>query len=243
MPEMNAKTTMTTARVVGVLFLVATASYIAGTQLIESVLSAPDYLAGVHADRIRVVAGALLVLVDAAAVVGIAVAMFPILKRRHESFALGYVGFRVIEAALLVVGVLGPLSLIALSQDYLAAGAPAASYFVTLGAMAAKINYWAYQMAMVLLGVCGLIFCYLLSQSKLVPRSLAILGLVGYPLLSMGAVLDMIGQVDTLQGTGMLLLVPGGLFELLLPLWLIAKGFDSSAIAPKDAIGLEARVN
>lgn len=224
---MNA--TKTTARVVAVLFLLATFSYVAGFQLIQSVLGASDFLARVHPDRIRVITGALLVLVDAVSVVGIAVAMFPILKRHHESVALGYVGFRVVEAALLVVGVLGPLSLIALSRDYIAAGAPAASSFATLGAMAVTSNYWAYQMAMVLVGVCGLMFSYLLSQSRLVPRLLALLGALGYPLLSTGAVLDMLGEVDTLHGSGMLLMVPGGLFELLLPLWLLTRGFANTS--------------
>jgi Domain of unknown function (DUF4386) len=237
--EMKANTNA--ARVIGVLFLVATASYLVGTQLIDSVVRVPDYLARAHPDRARLVAGALLVLVDAAAVVGIAVTVFPILRRQNESVALGYVGFRIIEAALLVVGVLGPLSLITLSREYLAAGTAAASHFATVGAMAAKANYWPYQLAMVLLGCCGLMFCWLLNQSRLVPRWLAVLGLVGYPLLSIGAVLDMIGEVDTLHGTGMLFVVPGGLFELVLPLWLLAVGFASSgAITPEGRV-LEAR--
>ena len=232
---MNARTS--TARLVGVLFLVATASYLAGTQLIESVLGTPDYLDRIHPDRMRVVAGALLILVDAAAVVGIAVAMFPILKLWNEGIALGYVGFRIIEATILVVGVLGPLSLTALGQEYLGTEISPASHFAALGVLATRVNYWAYQLAMVLLGGCGLMFCYLLNRARLVPRWLSILGLLGYPLLSAGAVLDMLGRVDTLHGAGMLLIVPGGLFELLLPLWLIARGFGAPAIAAGAAAG------
>ncbi len=209
----------TTARVVGVLFLVATISYATGTQLLQSL----------DAGRIRVVLGALLVLVDAAAVVGIAIALFPILKRHNESIALGYVAFRIIEATLLVVGVLGPLSLMSLSPESSAAGT-----------VAAQFNYWAYQLAMALLGVCGLMLCVLLLQSKLVPRWLSLLGLVGYPVLSVGAVLDMLGLVETLNGAGMALLVPGGLFEIVLPVWLIVKGFGANAVSSSDAGGAAA---
>lgn len=228
-----------TAVLVGVLFLVATASYLAGSQLLASVLDAPDFLARAHPERERLVAGALLVLVDAMAVVGIAVAMFPLLRRHGEGLALGYVGFRVIEATLLLVGVLGPLSLIALSQEYLAAAAPALPQFQTLGAMAVRVNYWAYQLAMAVLGLCGLMFCYALDRARLVPRFLAVWGMVGYPLLGLGAALDMLGRVDTLHGSGMLLLAPGGLFELVLPLWLIARGFHAPTVTP-GAMALEA---
>ena len=212
---MNANTT---ARVVGVLFLVATVSYASGTQLIQSL----------HPDRIRVVLGALLVLVDAAAVVGIAVALFPILKRHNESIALGYVAFRIIEATLLVVGVLGPLALMSSSPESRA-----------VHALASQSNYWAYQLAMALLGVCGLMLCIQLSQTRLVPRWLSFLGLVGYPVLSAGAVLDMLGMVDTLHGAGMALLVPGGLFEIVLPVWLIVKGFGPFASTSSAEVGPE----
>jgi len=226
-----------TAVSVGVLFLVATASYLAGSQLLASVLDAPDFLARVHPERERLVTGALLVLVDAMAVVGIAVLVFPLLRQQSEAIAVGYLSFRVIEAVLLVVGVLGPLALIALGEESLAAPAP--PHLQTLGTLAVKGNYWAYQLAMVVLGVCGLMFCYALDRARLVPRPLALLGLIGYPLLATGAVLDMLGRVDSLQGSGMLLLLPGGLFELLLPLWLFARGFHVP-VRTSGAVGLEA---
>jgi len=223
---------MNPARVVGVLFLIATVSYASGTQLLQSVLGAPDALANIHADRLRLIAGALLVLVDAAAVVGIATVLYPILKPLSERVALSYVAFRIMEAVLLVVGVLGPLSLIAVSEAHLAAGAPGQSFGMLLSAWATASNYWAYQLAMVLLGICGLLLCWLLVRSTLVPRWISYLGLVGYPLLSTGAVLDMLGQVDTLGGSGMVFLVPGGLFEIVLPVWLIAKGFGRANSVP-----------
>jgi hypothetical protein len=70
----------------------------------------------------------------------------------------------------------------------------------------------------------------LLYRSKLVPRPLAVLGLIGYPVLLAGAVLAMFGVIDVTQGAGMLAMLPGGLFELILPIWLLAKGFSHPVV-------------
>jgi len=224
------------ARLAGVLFLLATASYVTASKLTLPILAGPQALATFHPDRIRAVSGALLVLVDAAAVVGIALALFPTLKRWSESLSLGYVAFRIMEALLLVVGALGPLSMLGLTPAQLVAGDPVAR---SLGTLAVQGNYWAYQLAMTCVGVGGVMLCSLLYRSRVVPRWIAALGLVGYPLLAMGAVQDMLGQVDTLHGTGMLLLMPGGLFELILPVWLIVKGFNSGVKpSPDEAAAL-----
>jgi hypothetical protein len=79
-------------------------------------------------------------------------------------------------------------------------------------------------------GASGVIFAVLLYRSKLAPRPLAVLGLIGYPVLLAGAALAMFGATDVQQGTGMLAMLPGGLFELILPIWLLAKGFSHPAV-------------
>jgi len=85
-------------------------------------------------------------------------------------------------------------------------------------------------------GLAGLMFCYLSYQSKLIPRFISVLGLIGYALLLPGASLDMLGHVDTLHGAGFIIVfLPGGSFEILLPIWLFVKGFNSSAIDSKSA--------
>ena len=113
-----------TAIIVGVLFLVATAAFMLGSGLIESILNDPDYLTKVSANESQIIIGVLLELITGAAVVGIGVLMFPILKKHNEPIALGYVGVRVIEGAIIVVGVIAPLLLLTLSQEYVKAGAP-----------------------------------------------------------------------------------------------------------------------
>jgi len=226
-----------TAIIVGVLFLTSTAAIMLGGEVfIEPILSAPNFLINVSANSTQVIIGLLLALFCGAAVVGIAVMMFPILKKHNESIALGYVGFRVIEAAIIFVSEIILLSLLTLSQEYVKAGAPDASYFQTLGTLAIEGRMWGYQMVMIVCGLGGLMFCYLLYQSKLIPRFLSVLGLIGYAMLLTGALLDTFSVIDHLHGAGLIIThLPGGLFEILLPIWLIVKGFNSSAIASESA--------
>lgn len=213
-----------TARIVGALFIFATIAYMTGSSLIGSIVNAPDYLINVYPNKTGVIIGVLLELINSAAVVGIAVMLYPILKKHNETIALGYVGSRILESAMLIVSVISPLLLITLSQEYVKAGAPDTSYFQTIGTLAIRGHYLAFQMAMMVLGLGSLIFCYLLYQSKLIPRTISVLGLIGYASLLTSSLLEIFGH-----NTGMILFLPGALFEIILPIWLIVKGFSSSA--------------
>ena len=223
-----------TGIIVGVLFLVATAAFMLGGGLIESILNAPDYLTNVSENKTQVIIGVLLQLITGAAVVGIGVLMFPILKKHNEPIALGYVGIRIIEAVIIIVGAISLLSLITLSQEYVKAGAPDASYFQTLGTSLVAVSDWTYQMILMTY-VGGLMFSYLLYQSKLIPRFISVLGLIAHPLVVTGALLGMFGYIDTSHGAGLIMMLPGAAFEILLPIWLFVKGFNPSAIASGSA--------
>lgn len=201
----------------------------AADALIKGVLDRPDYLIGASGDANALTAGALLAFVDGLAVVGIAVLMFPLLKPTSEPLALGYVGLRVSELGVVLLYMASPLLVIALANG-LHDGTVDASASRSLGP---ALKAW-HDVAMVLIylftGAAGGIIGFLLYRSKLVPRPLAVLGLIGYPVLLVGAVLDMFGLIDTTQGAGLLALVPGGLFELILPIWLLAKGFSHPVV-------------
>lgn len=211
------------ARIVGVLFLAATVTYMLGNGIIGSILSDPNYLNLVYPNKNKMVIGMLLELANCVAVVGIAVTLFPILKKHNENIALGYMSFRIIEALILIIGAIIPLLLITLSEEYIKAGAPDISYFQTLGALAIKGKDFAFQLAMIILGLYSLLFCNLLYRSKLIPRFLSVLGFIGYALLLTSALLGIFGH-----HLGLILFLPGALFELILPVWLIVKGFNSS---------------
>jgi hypothetical protein len=215
--EMN--TDRKAAVLAGILFLFATAAYLLGNARIESILGSPDYLTNAYSHKNQILTGVLLEFMNSAAVVGIAVVLFPVLKRHSEKIAVGYVGFRVIEAVLLVVGAIGPLLLVRLSQEFIATGAPANSYFHTLGAIAEEGSFIAFQLAMITLGLYSLLFCHLLYRSSLIPRFISVLGFIGYVSLSASAIVELMGY------SGMILYIPGALFEIVMPLWLIVKGF------------------
>lgn len=212
------------AKIVGVLFLAATAAYILGNGLLESILNDPDYLIHVYPNKTKVILGMLFELINSAAAVGIAITLFPILKKHNETIALGYVAFRVIEAIILFVGAISPVLLISLSKEYIEAGAPDASYFQTIGTLAIKGKFLTFQLAMTVLGLYSLLFCYLLYQSKLIPRLISVFGLIGYASLLTSALLEIFGY-----SPGMFLFLPGALFEILLPIWLIVKGFKEKS--------------
>ncbi|MER7133201.1 DUF4386 domain-containing protein [Streptosporangium saharense] len=187
----------------GALFLIAFVVYMTGNALAGSG----------EADQMRTGAGALLMLANSAAVAGIGVLMFPVLRRHHELSAHAYLVSRVVEAVMLAVGVVFLLLLVPLARD--AAALPLAS-------VARQGNLYAYQIAMLSLGLGSLLFCRVLFQARLVPRFMAIWGTVGYAVFAVGAILEILGY-----GVGVALSVPGGLFEVALGVLLVAKGFPT----------------
>jgi hypothetical protein len=225
-------TNKTTARIVGVLFLAATASYLSATLLIDSILNAPDYLTHVDQNSNLVVIGALLQFIDVAAVVGIVVLLYPILKRHSETVALGYVVARIFDGAGVVASGFCALSLVTLSQDYVQGGAPGASYFQELGTLLVAGSDTAYQTAMIALGLGSIPFCYLLYRTRLVPQYISVLGLIGYTALITTALLEVFGYST---GVVIFLYLPGALFEIIFPIWLIVKGFNPSTGASESA--------
>ena len=218
-----------TAIIVGVLFITATVAGVLSLVFTGS-LNAPDYLAKVSANENQILIGALLMLIMGFAVAGIGIMMYPILKKHNEALALGYVGFRVIEGVLFIVSVVSLLSLLTLSQEFVKAGAPDASHFQTLGTLLQEEQYWVYHMGTISFGLAAPIFYYLLYQSKLIPRFLSVWGLIGVPLWLAASLLIMFGSLTASSGLVMFLYLPIGVNEMVLAVWLIVKGFNSSVI-------------
>jgi Domain of unknown function (DUF4386) len=229
--------TRKTATVVGLLFLTQTVAFIIAERLITGVLKRPNYLTSASADVNTLTLGGLLAVVSGVAVVGIAVLLFPLLKPTSEPLALGYVCERVIELVLqLVFFLVVPLLMVAISNG-LHAGTIDASTSQSLGPILKALHDEAIVLLYLVTSVGGTIFAVLLYRSRLVPRRLAVLALIGYPVLLVGCVLDLFDVADVTKGAGLLAIAPGGLFELILPIWLLAKGFSSSvhALPGQDA--------
>jgi hypothetical protein len=219
-----------TARVVGMVYLAGFVVGIVGDMLIQSVLSAPNHLSTVSASSMTVAIGAMLWLM---AVVGDAahgILMFPVLKPHNERIAVGYLGVRIIDAVFIAVMVLFVLLQIPLGSEYVKAAAPDAFSLQALSAVSMQASQYAYQIGMIAVGLAGLMLCSTLYRAKLVPRLVAVWGLVGYAIIFCGMVSEVMGS-----GLGLVSSIPGGLWEVFIGVWLIVKGFSSPAIVSESA--------
>ena len=224
-----------TARIVGVLFIIGTVAGILSVVFSGSILDAPDYLIKVSANESQVIIGALFVLIMAFACTGIAIWLYPVIRKHNEALALGSVGFRLIEGVFHLVGVIGLLSLLTLSQEYVKAGAPDASYFQTSGTLLLAARDWAGVLGSFAFILGALMYYYVFYQSKLIPRWLSVWGLIGVPFWVAEILLSMFGFVDPFSTTVILLDLPIAVNEMVLAVWLIVKGFNPSAIASESA--------
>jgi len=221
-----------TAVLVGALFLISTATFIVSNALITPLLGSPNFLAEVNTHSQLMIAATLIGLIEGVATVGIAIALYPILKWQHPALALGYAGMRIAELAVAAVGFgLGGLLLVTLS-----ATAANGVNSELLGTLLVALRPWTLMLVYVYTAIGGLMLSYMLLRTRLVPRGLSVLGLIGYAALLVASVLDMLGFIDLVAGPGLVWLVPGGLFELLLPIWLFARGFNvTSSLASRLA--------
>jgi len=213
---------------IAVLFLITAAAAIYGGLLLDPVLNAPDYLAGVFPNRGPVAVGALMVSINNIGIVFIAVFAFPLLRKLDETLAIGYLAVRIIEGTVMMVGIAAALLVIPLSEAFVKAGAQG-PWFVVIGDVVKQLKLLTLtNFSTVLLGLGGLIFCWQLFRFQLVPRLIAVVGLIGYALIFLAGIGTWFGVVD-MSGYGpeTALAAPVILFEIvLLPAWLFFKGFN-----------------
>jgi len=222
-----------TARAVAALFVLATAAAIVGGSLLLP-LDEPNYLEEVSAADGQIVTGALIELVLVLSVIGIAVLIYPILKRRNEGLALAYVGSRMVEGVLLLVASVSALVVLGLARDAVSSARAAAE-------AAVATREWTYLIGSeTMLGVSALILYGLLFRARLVPAWLSLWGLVGGALILGMGVFEMYGFEFSGLAQG-LLAAPIGLNEMVLAAWLIVRGFDERRLAPADGQGTPAR--
>jgi hypothetical protein len=195
------------ARVTGVLFIITiVASIPAAFVLYAPVLGDPNYIVGAGADT-GVALGALLEFIVVIANIGTAVVLFPIVKRQHEIFALGYVTSRVLEGAIIMVGVFSLLTVVSLRsgfdpalplEDFAGTGGADAALLVTVGKSLVALHDWTFLFGPgILAGVGnGILLGYMMYRSALVPRGMAVLGLIGGPVLVAAAVAILFGVIE-----------------------------------------------
>ena len=198
---------------------------IGGNILIQSILTAPDSLSTIAANATLLAVGAVLWLITVAGDAAHGVLMFPVLRPHNERMAFGYLSARLMDAMFIAVMILLILLQIPVGVEYLKAGSSDTSYLEALSAVLTQGNLYAYEIAMITVGVAGLILNAMFYRTQLIPRALAVWGLVGYAVLLGGSVLQVLGfHLNSMQA------IPGGLWEVFIGVWLIAKGFNTPPV-------------
>jgi uncharacterized protein DUF4386 len=218
-----------TARLVGILFLVATVTSIVGGSLLLP-LDDPDYLIEVAAHDGQIILGVLLEFTLALSVIGIAALLFPVLKPHGEGMAVGYVAVRTVEATFILIASSTALLVLALSQDWGSAGGIGVE---PVGSALLSAREWAlFVGTLIVFGVSAVLLNALLYLSRLVPVWLSLLGLVGGLLLLTSAVVEMFAYgVDAPVALQLLGAAPIAVQEMILAVLLIWKGFAAPSVA------------
>lgn len=229
-PVVRRDPTRNHARAAGIFYLLTFASSIPALILIGPVLNDGGYVTSAGQDT-RVLWGCLLDTVNALTAISSAVAVYSVVKRWNGSLALGFVTSRLVEAAVVMIGVVSLLAVVTLRQDFAGSGADAASLTFTANALV-DIRNWTFLFGPGLMPVFNaLLFGTLLYRSHLVPRIIPTLGLIGAPLLFTAFLANLFGAFTQVSTTSFLLTLPIAAWELSVGIWMTFKGFRPEAVA------------
>ena len=222
------------ARAAGIFYLLTFVSSIPALILIGPVLNDTGYVTSAGHDT-RVLWGCLLDSVNALTAVGSAVAVYSVVKRQNGSMALGFVVSRLIEAAVVMIGVVSLLAVVTMRQDFAGSGVDPASLTITANALV-DVRNWTFLFGPGLMPVFNaVLFGTLLYRSHLVPRIIPTVGLIGAPLLFGAFIAVLFGAIDQVSATAFFLTLPVAAWELSIGLWMTFKGFRPAAVAALDA--------
>jgi hypothetical protein len=222
---------------VGALYIIGTVSGILSVAFTQSTLSDPDYLSKVATNETQIVIGTLFLLTMCLALSMVPVMLHPILKKHHEVLAIGYVVFRgALETVVGIIMAISQLLLILISQQYAAASAPNASNFQTLGAFVLKGQDSINPLLIITFSLGALMLYYMFYQSRLIPRWISVWGFVAI-LLHFSTAFLILFHVVRPDDMSTLFAINFPIFiqEMVMAVWLIARGFNSSAITANAA--------
>lgn len=221
------KTPRMIARTVGILFILGTTAGI-GSAVALAPASSPDYLTTLAGVPDQIEAGALLVLVMGAALAPIPALLYPILKRKAPTGAMGYAIFRTIEVVSFLGFALFPMLLLWLSRRYVIAIEPDLTCIPTLGALVRAANGLLDPIITLFSSLAAMILYATLYRARLVPRWLSGWGFVGGALHLLAGGLHLFGVHPA--GLDLVLTLPIALQEMVFAVWLIVKGFNPQTL-------------
>jgi len=215
------------ARAAGIFYLLTFVSSIPALILIGPILNDPNYVTSAGQDT-RVLWGCLLDSVNAITAVGSAVALYPVVKRQNASMALGFVTSRMLEAAVVMIGVVSLLAVVTMRQDF--TGGDATSLTVTANALV-ELRNWTFLFGPgTMPAISAILLGTLMYRSRRVPRFMPIMGLIGAPLLLTANILTVLGHNTQLSAWSGIATVPVALWELSIGLYLTFKGLKPDSL-------------
>jgi Domain of unknown function (DUF4386) len=235
------RTPMTATRkaalVAGILYLITFVASIPALGLYDAILHDHAFVLGGGSDT-SVLWGAFGEVVTALAGIGTAVALYRITRRQSQSLALGFVTSRVLEAAMIFVGVLSLLSIVTLHQDVAGTASAHTGSLLTTGRALVALHDWTFLLGPGLMpAINALCFATILYRSRLVPRIIPTIGLVGAPLLLIAFTAILFGAFDQVSSPSFFLTLPIAAWEFSVGVYMAVKGFRPSPIT--DAIDRE----
>jgi len=214
----------------GAFFITATIAAIIGISLYDPILNDSNTLSAASANSNQIELGALFELILAFANIGTGIMLFPFLRKYSESWGLAYACFRLLEVVFILIGIISLLSIVKLSQEY--TGSELASLQAAARTLK-TIHSWSFILGPhFMLGINTFIYSYIFYQSGLVPRKLSILGLGGAVLIFIAAVQEILGYIPHFSAQIIPYAFPIAIYEMILAVWLIRKGFNLEMIKP-----------
>lgn len=224
--DSNRKTALTA----GILFIAATAASLLGTALEQGILTGPDYLTRVLENMTRMSAGGLLELVAAGTSAGIAISLYPVLRKWSGTLALGAVVFRAVEAVMYTFGAVSMLALLDVAQRFTKAAGADRGWFNAIGDALLGVRQEAILAGVFAFALGALMYYIVFYRSRLVPRWLSGWGIAA-ALLMLAACLSALFSHNPVTSYTVLIL-PIAIQEMVMAVWLIVRGFRSTAIEP-----------
>lgn len=216
----------------GILFIAATTASLVGAALLPS-LNGTEYLAGVAVDQNQATAAALAYLVAAFASVGIAITLYPLIRRVGQGLALGAVVFRALEATMYTVGVVSLLTLLPVSRAFVTAGED--HTLQAIGDTVVKVHDSSAVMAVFAFSAGALLYYYLFFRSRLIPRWLSGWGILAIILILIACVSAVVSGNPVTSYVA--LAAPIGVQEIVLALWLLIRGFNRTDLDHRAGFG------
>jgi hypothetical protein len=217
------------AIITGLFFVGATVTAIIGLKLYDPILVQPDYIQNGAKYNVQLIWGAVFELLLVCSASGTAIMLSPYLRKYNEHLGLGYLCFRLLEAIFILIGIVAMLSIVTLSNSFANESNQDLASYLAAGIIAKAIHDWTFILGpLFMLGINTSIYSYVFLKTELVPKKLALVGIVGALIVFSSSLLALFGIIQMVSTIQILMAMPIAVYEMVLAGWLIVKGFNLS---------------